>query len=51
MLRKANNLQVYSTLKTVLEFKASLIAVKFAKKEEIHFALYVKNIQPISVGV
>jgi hypothetical protein len=51
LLRKANNLQVCSTLKAVLEFKASLIAAEFAKKEEIRFALYVKNIQPISVGV
>jgi hypothetical protein len=51
LIRKANNLKVCSTLKTVLEFKASLIAARFAKKEEIRFALYVKNIQPISVGV
>jgi hypothetical protein len=51
LIEKSKNPKVYSTLKTVLEFKASLIAASFAKKEEIHFALYVKNIQPISVGV
>ena len=43
-----------SSSKTVLEFKASLIAAKFAKQRRFRSDLFCgvfKNIQPISVGV
>ena len=43
-----------SSSKTVLEFKASLIAARFAKERRFRSDLFCgvfKNIQPISVGV
>jgi len=39
------------TLKNLLEFKALLIAAKLERKEEILIFRFLKNIQPISVGV
>ena len=42
-----------SSLKTVLEFKAQLIAAKSGKQKNFGgFVIrFIKNIQPISVGV
>lgn len=38
-------------LKSLLEFKALLIAAGFERKEVILIFRFLKNIQPISVGV
>jgi hypothetical protein len=42
-----------SALKVVLEYKASLIAAKAVKREKLVLCFYgfIKNIQPISVGI
>ena len=52
--RKNSSQKFDGTFKTVLEFKASLIAAKLVEKEdssEAFSARFIKNIQPISVGV
>ena len=53
MLQTAKTLKFDRTLKPVLEFKAQLIAAKSGKQRNFggFVILFIKNIQPISVGV